>query len=317
MKYTGITCPACNSFFCDNDDVVVCPECGTPMHRECYEKAGKCINADKHGTGFSWKPPFEPESTAKKFDEEIKKQAAEAGGSEEEYAGYTTGENGSFTPQFRVIGPEEKLGDYTVKDYGEVVQKSREYYIPNFFMMDKTKRKVSWNWAAFFFSWAWLAYRKLYKEAVICVILSVIVPLFFVSDVIKYYKTTYSTYANYVLRQDVDEEEAEEEAEKAQEDTEPPMALIVNQYIVLFIQLMLAIFGNYIYKLRCDRILAKSKAIDDPAASEVYRGAKGGTSIASVILVALFTYILVGGTVAASMKSGTDLASSVWRIFKK
>lgn len=316
MKYTGIHCPACNKVFGDNDDVVVCPECGTPMHRECYEKAGGCINKDKHGEEFEWKAPFDPEAEIRSLEEELKRQAEEVRGPEEAYAGYATGENGRFTPQLRVIGPDEQLGDYAVKDYGDVVQKSKEHYIPNFFMMDKTKRKVSWNWSAFFFSGAWLAYRKMYKEAILCVILSLIVPLCFMSDVIKYYQETYSAYTSYILQQEAEDEDKEVD-EKEEEPKEPPMALIVNQYIGLFIQLMLALFGNYIYKLKCDKILAKSKTIEDSTTSDIYRRAKGGTSVAAVILIVLFTYILIGGTMAVSMKSGSDLASSIWRIFKK
>ena len=50
MNYKIYKCPVCNIQFDDDADVVVCPECGTPHHRECYIQNGKCINADKHGT---------------------------------------------------------------------------------------------------------------------------------------------------------------------------------------------------------------------------------------------------------------------------
>lgn len=36
MDYRGQHCPICGKEFCDGDDIVVCPECGTPYHRECY-----------------------------------------------------------------------------------------------------------------------------------------------------------------------------------------------------------------------------------------------------------------------------------------
>ena len=26
------------------DDIVVCPDCGAPYHRDCYEKLGRCIH---------------------------------------------------------------------------------------------------------------------------------------------------------------------------------------------------------------------------------------------------------------------------------
>lgn len=54
MDYTGNLCPGCNTVFTDGDDVVVCPECGTPQHRECYEKENRCVNSDKHAEGYAW-----------------------------------------------------------------------------------------------------------------------------------------------------------------------------------------------------------------------------------------------------------------------
>ncbi len=56
-KYEGIHCPICNKEFTETDDIVVCPECGAPHHRECYLKNGKCAFADKHGTGETWHAP--------------------------------------------------------------------------------------------------------------------------------------------------------------------------------------------------------------------------------------------------------------------
>ena len=47
-NYTGKKCFSCGEVFKDGDDIVVCPECGTPYHRECYLKEGKCINDALH-----------------------------------------------------------------------------------------------------------------------------------------------------------------------------------------------------------------------------------------------------------------------------
>lgn len=54
--YLGCKCPICQKPFEQNDDVVVCPECGAPYHRACYEKEHQCVFADKHAAGFVWKP---------------------------------------------------------------------------------------------------------------------------------------------------------------------------------------------------------------------------------------------------------------------
>lgn len=62
-KYEGSRCPVCNIPFKGNDDIVVCPDCGAPHHRECYAKRGACAYADQHGAGFTWediRPKNEP-----------------------------------------------------------------------------------------------------------------------------------------------------------------------------------------------------------------------------------------------------------------
>lgn len=59
--YIGTKCIVCNEEFKNSDDIVVCPECGTPYHRECYKKSGKCVNTDLHANGESWKPLYEEE----------------------------------------------------------------------------------------------------------------------------------------------------------------------------------------------------------------------------------------------------------------
>ena len=54
MKYTGNLCQGCQEPFSDNDDVVVCPECGTPQHRECYDKENRCVCSHLHGEDYAW-----------------------------------------------------------------------------------------------------------------------------------------------------------------------------------------------------------------------------------------------------------------------
>lgn len=56
MKYTGEPCSKCGSIFNEDDDVVVCPQCGSPHHRKCYEADNACANTAKHSEGFKWSP---------------------------------------------------------------------------------------------------------------------------------------------------------------------------------------------------------------------------------------------------------------------
>ncbi len=54
MRYTNQICEGCGKIFTDDEDIVVCPECATPQHRECYKNHGGCVNTDKHGENFTW-----------------------------------------------------------------------------------------------------------------------------------------------------------------------------------------------------------------------------------------------------------------------
>lgn len=55
-NYVGQKCPVCGKTFTEDDDIVVCPQCGAPYHRSCYERVGKCIFESKHGTAEAWTP---------------------------------------------------------------------------------------------------------------------------------------------------------------------------------------------------------------------------------------------------------------------
>ena len=47
-KYYGCPCEGCGKPLTLQDDIVVCPDCGAPYHRVCYEKLGQCIHRPAH-----------------------------------------------------------------------------------------------------------------------------------------------------------------------------------------------------------------------------------------------------------------------------
>ncbi|MBQ5968980.1 MAG: DUF2628 domain-containing protein [Clostridia bacterium] len=55
MDYYHQLCDGCQKPLLEGEDIVVCPDCGTPQHRACFEANQACVNAQKHGTGFVWK----------------------------------------------------------------------------------------------------------------------------------------------------------------------------------------------------------------------------------------------------------------------
>ena len=52
--YEGYTCPVCGEKFKESDDIVACPECGAPHHRDCWKKEGHCHFVADHGTDRQW-----------------------------------------------------------------------------------------------------------------------------------------------------------------------------------------------------------------------------------------------------------------------
>jgi hypothetical protein len=58
--FTGVPCSVCHKAFEPGDDIVVCPDCGAPYHRACYEASGHCIFLAKHAEGFEWQAPPRP-----------------------------------------------------------------------------------------------------------------------------------------------------------------------------------------------------------------------------------------------------------------
>mgnify|MGYP004714478723 CR=1 FL=1 len=61
-RYTGNHCPVCEQAFTDEDDIVVCPDCGTPYHRACWQKVGACMHKSEHAAGLEWQPEFGPDA---------------------------------------------------------------------------------------------------------------------------------------------------------------------------------------------------------------------------------------------------------------
>lgn len=56
FQVKGKACESCKKEFTDEAQRVYCPECGAPLHRECWENNGGCPYASRHASGFRWAP---------------------------------------------------------------------------------------------------------------------------------------------------------------------------------------------------------------------------------------------------------------------
>ncbi len=218
MKYENCPCPYCGRPLAAEDDVVVCPVCATPQHRECWMENGHCANDSLHASGFVWNgestknDPVE-ETTAPPdskichicgsenpddalhcgncgalFGETEKsddgnKTCAFCGRENDsdalhcKYCGAPVGTNNPYVndnPYLAGTGiaPDELLGGFKASDVATYTQASSKRYLPKFKKFAKGK-KLSFNFAAFFFAPYWFFYRKIYKAGVFFIALFV------------------------------------------------------------------------------------------------------------------------------------------------
>ena len=172
MNFIGEKCVLCGEVFEDIDDVVVCPECGSPHHRECYKKHNRCANIYMHGTGQKWKRTAisQPVETPVVVvtPEEFEKHGAEFDNSQ--FHKYTESE------MMRDIGfnLNEDMGGVTLKEIIAFVGTNQFYYIPVFKRMKDLGSKISLNLSCFLLPSFYFANRKMWLWAIIASVISVI-----------------------------------------------------------------------------------------------------------------------------------------------
>ena len=178
MKYKGEKCFYCNEVFNDNDDVVVCPKCGTPYHRECYKQAGSCINHHLHELGESWKgtveQPAEPEKPVINNNDNISDEQAEAF---KETLGF------DLTKPFMGLDTDEDFEGAKMNEIFAFVKTNTIYYIPLFKKMKSMGSKVSFNLSSFLFPYFYFANRKMWLMALVSVFVTLFlqIPSFLIS----------------------------------------------------------------------------------------------------------------------------------------
>ena len=319
MKYTGVKCPVCHEVFDDNSDVVVCPDCGTPHHRDCYNKIGECAFESKHQDNFTFVNPNKPEEPAApkvevKEVQKLTKENMPVNGVIGEM-GYD--QEGNSLPVYREIKGNEKIGNYTVDDYASVVQKNTYKFIPRFLKMDKTDKKVSWNWAAFFLGPLYFAYRKMWKYAIITLLCILIIPAIFMNDINKYYNETYKVYNEVLLSKDYETtDEMNAAIEDAQKKLPPqPEALNAAGDVELVVDILSALFANYLYMQHCTSVLDKSRKIENAEEREKFIKSRGGRSVPQLILFCILVYVVIFGF-GLYFEKHRDLATMLRRFIK-
>lgn len=309
MQYTGEICPVCHEAFREDDDIVVCPTCGTPHHRKCYFEHKDCFYAKQHAEAFVWTPQQAPTASAQPVKAETEnshghriafcpncgaENPAEEPNCKKCGARLYNNPDGTRAPQIQlpdgskqafragslVISPAEKLGENTVGDIAEYVRTRTDKYIPKFFTMENTKKKASFNWAAFFFGPLWFFYRRMYAiGAVIIVFLLAVFGFTTTPRMVKQVEDFSKVQVEIQNGVNISDETQQRYVDAVLNIGKLPEAQIFFA-LHLLTYLCCGIFGNYAYKKHCEKQVSKfRKASANEQQYRLLLFKQGGTSI--------------------------------------
>lgn len=209
-NYIGNKCPVCGEAFVEGDDIVVCPECGTPHHRACYAKDNKCANEKNHGTGNNWvsannaepaqaTPCIDPADGGPWNGKEMESKTCPHCGSKnpvdnifccscgnrlsgkvatppqappQTFGGYVGVD--PTTAMYGGVSPQAKIDDYSAADVAMFVGRSSSYYVPHFKAESEESKRFSFMFSPFAFTFIYFFYRKMNKIGALVLALAII-----------------------------------------------------------------------------------------------------------------------------------------------
>lgn len=259
LNTDGVSCVRCHAYLFPEDDIVYCPVCGAPHHRECYNQLGHCALEEFHGTDRQY-------DKVKAREEE--QAAAEMPNTGENAEGLITCQmchekydfalnacpkcgapniakaGGSFV-NFDFLGgvpADYDIGDgITADEAKRFVAANTPRYIPKFAVLN-AKNKLSWNWLAFLFPCGWMLSRKMYKNGIIAGLLTVISSLF------------YLPFINAINNLGTTPGETQAQIMQSIYEHLPKMgaaviaALLAGFVLNIAVRILSALFGDYLYK---------------------------------------------------------------------
>ena len=299
--FTGCECQVCHKLFRDGDDVVVCPDCGTPYHRSCYEETGHCLHRNLHGTGFEWAPPKAPEqeiactrcgamneaeaSHCKSCGTALRNAAGDAarygaapnaeqpkrGGTPEE-PDYETLYREMRAARFPSIDPNEMLEGIPAAEWASFIGRSSYNYLRTFKRMELLNRKAAMSVSAMLWGHLYFFYRKAWKPAIICLVATLLLNT---PTYLWMMKTTESalvaglSFATLELMQNI------------------------ASVLLIVLRAGCGLFGFYLYKKdSAAKIQRIRQQFPDPEKRAFVLSAQGGTSWLAVVGAIAATYLV-------------------------
>lgn len=286
LSVEGQKCPVCHAYLFDDEDIVFCPICGAPHHRDCYNAIGHCALEDNHGTDEQY------DASVYK-NEEIKEERVE----EKEnvvrcrFCGNELTDDANFCPHCRAprenatMNPFGDIKKDTVLEDGIKAEQLARFtlinpsrYVKKFFSLNN-KNRISWNWAAFLFPCEWSLYRKCYKSGVLMGILLVAAALLTMP--------LDRALSQFVLEDANYQQMTALLLENSESIGLLPMILsLISGAITLGVRVFAGMFGDYIYRGTAIERIKEIEASQDEK-EDLYRK-KGGVNI----LLFLAAYIV-------------------------
>lgn len=296
LKVEGQSCPICHAYLFDDDDIVYCPICGAPHHRDCYNSVGHCGLEELHGTPEQYDRDKFVAKEAEREKEETEEKTALGQG---EVKCSMCGTVYDFdlpscpkchTPNISRISPNfagfDFLGgvpaDYnigagvTADEAKRFVVTNTTRYVPKFASLN-AKRKASWNWAAFLFPCGWTLGRKMYKNGILIGILSITAAILSIPLLKVFYNSGIAQTNDYAsAMQNI------YNLNLSDVNTATVLLAAASVLLNLVIRIFCGIFADYNYKNYCISCINKIKTESDDVDYD-YRK-KGGISIIALVL---------------------------------
>lgn len=304
--YEGLSCPVCGKPFVAEDDIVVCPKCGLPHHRECWKRVGHCYEVKKHDTAEQWTRErgtaqqavhSTPDSGTASGDKQV---CSRCGEHNPEFAEFCTrcgcslnatdwhsaqpysqpqrppvNEYTPYGPANPPYSTTEKIGDHTAEELVTMVGNKGHYYLPRF-------RAIShggsggWNWPAFIFGPFWLFYRKQYGLGVLCFIIHTLANI--------------ASFIAYDPVMSAVDEAAALAAETALMNSPLFIPVALLAVLDMLMCVVLGLKGNEFYFRFCTKKITAAKK-DTPDLSPAELASIGGVSVGIVLLFGALTYM--------------------------
>ncbi len=209
FRFLNEKCPTCNNAFQDDDDIVVCPDCGTPHHRACYKENNKCGNHEKHSEGYQWEPTFVPIDDTDEAEEDVVLSFNQPLSLNQIPGGTNTS---PLLLNTLNAFPKELEDGIKTEDVTISVRQEFPKYFRKFQQIKDGR--ITFNWAAFFFAPYWFFFRKLHKLGALFLALFILISsMGFLPPALRFSEAVYNLEVEFTeIGESIETEEEYKEA---------------------------------------------------------------------------------------------------------